>query len=233
MDSSNKQVLTGVKKRQQIQKANRVVFIWVAIAGVVLAVAVVLAQVMIKQFIFNVSIIDVQRKTNATLVKNAEAYDPLRTEVSKLVANQRLSDLRTNKGENGDNALQVVIDAMPTTDDRLAVAASLQQAVLNRSGVRIEQLSIVDGSTVAVAEDGSVAEAEAEGIKEVAFTFKAIGSYDQIKKMFEDMQLSIRPISVTEVKLSGASGGMTAEVQAKTFYAVPPTTALKEETKTP
>ncbi len=229
----NKQVITGVKKRQQIHKANKAVFVWVTIAGVVLAVAVVLAQVMVKQLMFNISIIDIQRNTNATLVKNAEEYDPLRTEVSKLIANQRLSDLRINKGEDGDNALQVVIDAMPTVDDRLSLAASLQQAVLSRSGVRIEQLSITDGATVAVTAEGAEVETVPEGLKEVAFTFKAVGTYDQIKKMFEDMQLSIRPISVIDLKLSGESSTMTAEVQAKSFYAIPPTTDLKKETKKP
>lgn len=232
MMDSNKPVLTGVKKRQQIHNANKAVFIWVAISGVVLAVAIVLAQVMIKQFMFNMSIIEIQRNTNATLIKNAEAYNPLRTEVSKLVANQRLSDLRTNKGENGDNSLQVVIDAMPTVDDGLGLAASLQQSILSKSGVRIEQLSINSGAATPVSDTG-VEGATTEGIVDVSFNFKAVGSYDQLKKMFEDMQLSIRPISVTEFKLSGDSATMTAEVQAKSFYAIPPTTDLKKETKSP
>ncbi len=233
MMDSNKTAITGVKKRQQISKANKAVFIWVTIAGVVLAVAVVLAQVMIKQFMFNVSIIDIQRNTNATLIKNAETYDPLRTEVSKLIANERLSALRTDKDEDGDNALQVVIDSMPTVDDRLSLAASLQQAVLSQSGVRIEQLGITDGATVLTTEPTETAGTETEGLKEVFFTFKAVGTYDQIKKMLDDMQLSIRPISVTELRLSGESSTMTAEIQAKSYYATPPTTDLKKETKKP
>lgn len=225
---SNKPTLTGVKKRQQIHQANKVVFIWVAIAGVVLAVAVVLAQVMVKQFIYNTKVISAQQTTNTTLVNNEKQYEPLRVEVSKLIANQRLNDLRVNKVDGGDNALQVVIDAMPTTGDPLATAASISQSVLSQSGVRIEQLSFVDGSTAAV--DPSVTQtAQTAGIVEMPFSVKVSGTYDQIKKMLDDMQLSIRPFSVTSIKLSGVSSNMTAEVNASTYYAVPPTTDLTKK----
>lgn len=220
---SNKQVLTGVKKRQQIHKANKAVFIWVAIAGVVVAVALVLAQFLVAQFLFNGKIINAQRQTNETLVKNVEQYSPLRTEVSKLIANQRLTSLRVSQD---DNALQVVIDAMPTTGDTLGLAASLQQVIFNRSGIKMEQLSFGEGVSDPLAASKS---SEKEGLNEILFTAKFVGTYDQLKKLFEDMQLSIRPISITSLKMSGESGNMTAEIQAKTYYAKPPTTDLKKE----
>lgn len=229
---SDKPAITGVKKRQQIKQANKAVFIWVAIAGIVIAIAVVLSQFMVKQLLFNIKVINTQTKTNAVLIENAKVYTPLRTEVSKLISNKELTDLRLNKDENGDNALQVVIDAMPTQDERLALAASLQQRIFSRSGVRVEQLGFLDGaasSGAVVAETTPVA----EGIVEVAFAFKVSGSYDQMKRMFEDMQLSIRPISVTNLKLSGENSNMTAEIQAKTYYSVPPTTDMKKETVKP
>lgn len=227
---NNKQAVTGVKKRLQIRQANKLVFIWVAAAGVFVAIAIVLSQMMVKQLMFNLEVIGLQTSTNNTLIQNAEAYAPLRTEVSKLIANKELNDLRVDKSENGDNSLQVVIDAMPTVDDRLSLAASLQQTILNKSGVRIEQLSFPE--EVALVDPTVVEVAPAkEGIGEIPFTFKILGSYEQIKKTLEDIQLSIRPISITNIQLGGASSDMTAEVTAKTFYAVPPTTALKKETK--
>lgn len=227
---SNKPALTGVKKRQQIQQANKAVFMWVAIAGVIVTIAVVLSQFMIKQLLFNLEIINRQTKTNSTLVQNAAAYTPLRTEVSKLISNKELTELRVNKGDNGDNALQVVIDAMPTADDRLGLAASIQQSVLSKSGIRVELLSFPE-SALPTTETPTTT--STTGVSEVTFTFKANGTYDQLKKMLEDIHLSIRPISVTGLKLSGESSNMTAEVQAKTYYATPPTTDLKKETLKP
>jgi|JI6StandDraft_1071083.scaffolds.fasta_scaffold21640_4 Tfp pilus assembly protein PilO len=228
---SNKPAITGVKKRQQIQQANKAVFIWVALAGVVIAIAIVLSQFMVKQLLFNIKVINTETKTNAVLIENAEVYAPLRTEVSKLISNKELTELRLDKNENGDNALQVVIDAMPTEDDRLSLAASLQQRIFSRSGVRIEQLSVSSGDSLAG--DPAVAVSQTEGVVEVPFTFEVSGTYEQIKKLFNDMQLSIRPISVTAVKLSGENSNMTAEIQAKTYYSEPATTDMKKETLKP
>lgn len=230
---SNKPTITGVKKRQQIQQANKAVFIWVAFAGIVVTIAVVLSQFMIKQLLFNLEVIGQQTKTNSTLIQNAEAYTPLRTEVSKLISNKELTELRVNKGSNGDNALQVIIDAMPTSDDRLGLAASVQQSILNKSGVRIEQLNFPESAVLAPVSATTSATAPVYGVSEVSFTFKANGSYEQLKKMLDDIHLSIRPISVVAIKLSGESSNMTAEIQAKTYYAIPPTTDLKKETKKP
>lgn len=229
---SNKPTITGVKKRQQIQQANRTVFIWVAIAGIIVAVALVLGQMMIKQLWFNLGVIEAQTLANTTLVKNAEAYTPLRTEVSKLIANKELNELRIDKSENGDNSLQVIIDAMPTVDDRLPLAASLQQVILSKSGVRLEQLSFTETAALAEAPvAGQEAVTQEDGPGEIYFTFRISGTYEQIKKTLDDIQLSIRPISVISIKLSGASSAMSADVQAKTYFATPPTTALKKETR--
>lgn len=229
---SNKPAITGVKKRQQIHKANRTVFLWVAIAGVIVAIAVVLSQFMIKQLIFNWKIIDHETKANATLVENAKAYTDLRAEITKLLANKELNELRVNKAENGDNALQVVIDAMPTVDDRIALAAALQQSIISKSGVKLDSLGFTDGGSQTDATGAPVSTAP-EGVSEIPFNFKVSGTYDQVKKLFADMQLSIRPVSVTGIKLSGTSNALVAEIDAKMYYGTPVTTDLKQKKETP
>ncbi|MEO5690628.1 MAG: hypothetical protein ABIQ64_00395 [Candidatus Saccharimonadales bacterium] len=227
METNKPAAITGLKKRQQISKANRLVFLWVAAAGVAVTIAIVLSQFMLKQFFFNNTVISTMTKTNDTLKKNAQAYEPLKTEIIKLIAAKELTDLRTSPN---DSALQVVIDAMPTVDDRLALAASLQQVILSKSGVKIEQLSFADQS--AVTSDPTLAPALAPTngtINDIPFIFKVTGSYDQIKVLFDNMNQSIRPINVTGLKLSGASNAMTADVQAITYYATPATTDLKQK----
>lgn len=227
---SNKPAITGLKKRQQIQKANKIVFIWVAIAGIVVSIALVLGQFMFKQLMYNNKVIEHQSSTNKTLQANIATYDGLVAEVNKLLANPRLNDLRVNKTPGGDNALQVVIDAMPTTNDQIALAASLQQAILNRSGVTVGALSFPEGASVVSADGDVPLEGAAEGaVVEVPFAFKVTGSYQQIEAMFRDIHLSIRPISITNIKMNGTNSAMTVDVQAKAYYAVPRTTDLIKE----
>lgn len=225
--------VTGMKKREQIIHTNKMVFLWVAAAAVAVTIAIVLSQFLVRQFMFNGKIISALNTSNATLEQNIDKYDDLKREVVKLLANQRLNDLRINKDAGGDNALQVVIDAMPTSDDRLALAAALQQSILSRSGVQIDNLTFTDASAATDPAAGAVTTPATTAVRndavEVPFTFKAIGTYDQLKKMFADMQLSIRPISVTSVKLSGEGSAMNAEIQASTYYAVPKTTDLKKQ----
>ena len=48
------------------------------------------------------------------------------------------------KADPSDTALQVVIDAMPTEDDRVALLASLQQIIFAKSGVHVEAISFND-----------------------------------------------------------------------------------------
>lgn len=218
--------VNGMKKREQIQHTNKLVFLWVAAAAVAVTIALILSQFLFRQFMFNSKVIGELSNTNQTLKDNNAAYTTLKSEVVKLLANQQLNNLRVNKDAGGDNALQVIIDAMPTTDDRLALAASLQQSVLSKSGVTIDQLTFTDGDASMSAPVAATASGTAGSVTEIPFSFKASGTYDQLKKMFSDIQLSIRPISLSSVKLSGKSDAMSAEVQATTFYATPATTDL-------
>lgn len=218
--------LTGVKKRQQIQQANRIVFIWVAIAAAIVSVALVMTQFMFRQFLFNNKVYAAQIKTNNTLLQNAKAYDPLKTEVTKLVSNQDLTRLRVDPA---DNALQVIIDAMPTVDDRIGLAASLQQVVLARSGVTIDGIGFVDQQLGAA----TTSTTATNGVNQIQFSFTATGSYDAIKSLLDAMHHSIRPVDVNSIKLTGTASTMTAEVQATTYYATPKTVNLSKETIKP
>lgn len=225
METNKPAAITGLKKRQQISKANRLVFLWVAAAGVAVTIAIVLSQFMIKQFLFNNKVISTMTTTNDTLKKNAQAYEPLKTEIIKLIAAKELTDLRVSPD---DSALQVVIDAMPTVDDRMALAASLQQVILNKSGVKIEQLSF-DSQAAITTDPAAPVVTAGTTINEIPFMFKVTGTYEQMKTLFENMNQSIRPINVKVIKLSGASSAMTADVQATTYYATPANTDLKQK----
>lgn len=218
--------LTGVKKRQQIGKANKTVFVWATLASVIVAVAAVISQFMIAQFMFNVKVLAAQNETNDTLRHNIEVYQPLKAEVAKLISNKDLTRLRATES---DNALQVIVDAMPTESDQIALAASLQQAIFTRSDVKVDSLSFTNTETTT---DGTAAPA-ASGVVEVPFSFTVSGSYDSLKKLLEDMQLSVRPISIKSFTISGSGDKLKIEALASAFYAQPSTVSLTKKKVSP
>lgn len=226
---TSRPALTGVKKRQQIQQANKTVFIWVSIAAVVVTIAIVLAQFMVKQFIFNNQILGYESTAADNLKASIDAYEPLKKSVANLTANQDLTVLRVSPS---DNAVQVVIDAMPTVDDRIALAASLQQVILARSGAKIDNFSFTQPSSGVTTPQASAA-SQTTTYQEITFSVQANGPYDTIKKLLDDMHHSLRPIRVTSLKLSGASNSMQAQIQATTYYALPRTADIKTKTITP
>lgn len=223
---TKQQAITGLKKRQQIQSANKSVFLWVTIASVLVTIALVLSQFLFKEFMFKNRIIGKMMNTNATLDQNIKNYEPLKQEVAKLMLNQELSALKVDPN---DNTLQPIIDAMPTVDDRVALATSLQQAILGKSGVTIDTLSTNNNTLL----PGTATTTTKHSATEVPFVVRVSGNYEQLKKCFEDLHRSIRPISIQKITLGGNGNKLMADIEAVTYYASPKSTALTEEAVKP
>lgn len=219
--------VTGIRKRQQIKKANNTMFLWVVAAAAALTVCLVTSVFLVKQLMFNQRIIDAKDTTKKTLVKNKETFGSIKTEVNKLTANSQLNSLKV---EQTDTTLQVIIDALPTADDRAALATSLQQVVLAPSGASIESLSVTDGA-VAV-EDETAADTTGAPVA-VNFTIVLNGNYEQIGRAIADMERSIRPITVEQVQIEGTGTVLRASIYAKTYYLSAKSVELKTETIKP
>lgn len=208
--------ITGIKKRQQIKKANNTMLLWVIIASVVVTVCLVIAQYLVQQLIFNQKVISAKADTNAILTSNIKTFETIKLEVNKLVSNQQLSNLRVAES---DTALQVIVDALPTSDDRAALATSLQSTILSRSGVSIESLSVTgEGGVAPVEDDGSVPAADDEQPIEIPFSVTLVGNYAQITQAVADMEHSIRPILIDRLQVEGSGDRLRATIAAKTYY---------------
>lgn len=218
--------ITGLKKRQQIKKANNAMLLWVIAASAAVTVCAVLAYFLIGQMIFNQRIISAKTKTNSTLKQNKETFETIKSEVTKLLSNQNLNTLKVSPD---DTALQVVVDALPTNDDRAALGTSLQDIVLSRSGVMIESMSVVEGNVASSVEDV----VDTSVPQEIPFSLVLIGSYGQITQAIADMERSIRPIKIDTMKLEGSGTRLRASITARTFYLPAKSVELKTETIEP
>lgn len=221
---------TALRKRQQIEKANRSMFAWVAGASVIVAFAVVAGQFMVQQGIFNEKVLNEKRATDRTLSQNLDAVDTLKGEVNTLLANNNLAAARA---QSDDSNLQVVLDALPSTQDSLNLGTSLQSVLLGGNVQRIDSL-IVDAA--AAAQDEFVQDASevgATGPAEIPFQFTINGNYDQVKNALLALERSIRPIQVRAINIEGNDNNLTATVDAVTYYQAGKTIELQEKTVTP
>ena len=135
---------------------------------------------------------------------------------------------------------QVVIDALPTEADAVDFGASLQNEILSRSGVVIDSLSVdgpstSTGSTSGSSTSTSTTNTTASAIafptaQPISFNISVVGSYDNIQETLENIQRTIRPITIDSIRLEGTDDSLTADVRATTYYSpsVNYTTGTKE-----
>jgi len=226
MDKNNKESLTGLKKRQQISKANRIVFAWIVAASLVIGVCGVFVQFLTRQLMFNNVIYGTLTETRTTLDKNIKAYDGLKSSVDKLIASSNLSLLK--KGENS-TALQVIIDALPTEENRSALATSMQSEVLGPAGVTINSFSVGEEDASATS-NATIQNTDALSFQ---FSFSITGTYQQIQQAIKNIERSIRPITIQSVDVQGTSDKLSANITATTYYQPAKNIQLKEVEKKP
>lgn len=212
------QRLTGVKKRQQIEVAGRTMFVWIAIAAVSISLCVATGQFLFGKWAHNNKVISAKDTASKTLDSNLKNIDGLILNVDALVANQALASVKTNPNDSNTKS---VLDALPTTFDPAALGTSLQQVILNRSGVTIENIVVPQDS-------GEVPNAESVP-QEMVFNFVITGQYSQVQQAIVDVERTIRPIKITSINLTGSDTDLRASVEATTYYQPSKTVKVGEE----
>ena len=210
--------LTGVRKRQQIANANKQMLIWVALAAVVISVCAVLALNFVQRIIYQAKVNGKIGDTAKVLSSNVAVIDNLMAEVNKLNTNKNLNlpNLRTADS----TAFQVVLDALPTEDDRTALGASLQLKVLAPSGVSIDQLAVTGtGGGAPVATDQTTASTGNKPTAQpITFNIVISGDYNVIQQTIRDIERTIRPFVINSINLQGTDTRLQATIAATTFY---------------
>jgi hypothetical protein len=214
--------LTGLKKRQQIEVAGHMMFIWVAIAAVAVSFCVATGQFLFTKWDYNNKILDKKYTTSQTLANNIVNAQKLKEEVDKLTASQELASIKTNPEDSNTKS---VLDALPTAFDPTALATSLQQVVLSRSGVSIESISVPPDVDVSAGQ----ATAGTKGVQEIKFGFVVTGTYDKIKQLMIDLDRTVRPMKLTNLALTGSDANLRASFDFVTYYQPAQTIKVSEE----
>ena len=207
----------ALRKRTQIAKANRTMFTWVASASVVVGFALVVSVFLTQRIIFNEKVLSEKTKTVATLKTNNNVIAELEAQVRILDNNQALT---ASKAKPSDQAIQVILDALPSDANSLALGASLQKRLLTDiPGLTIESLQVdpvvgVESLNLSSNTSSSIATGESE----ISFRFAVSGDETSLKQALERLERSIRTIDVTSLTIESQGAKRVLTVEARAFY---------------
>lgn len=233
---SEENALTGIKKRQQITNTRKQVFTWVALAAALVVICLVVGWNLMQRINYQNKVNRDVGKTAQTMHDNVEAADKLIKNVNALKANAALS--LPNLKADDSTVFQVVIDALPTEDDSVALSSSLQNKILSKSGVTIEQINVDttesdsssdSSSSSSGSSSSSSSSSSRSGVskaddvqfpvaKPITFRVSLVGSFDSVKSALQDIESTIRPITITKLTIDGSDDKLNATIEAQTYY---------------
>lgn len=225
--------LTGVRKRQQIEMTNKRIFIWVAVASVVVSFSLVAMQFLVKELLFNQKIINAKNATNNTLVANLETAKQLKENVNKLLADENLGSVEGVDQNAETSNLSLILDALPVEGDATSFANSLQAAVLPRSGVAIDKLDTSSLLTTDAEGGAGVTSTSSAEPQAMPFTVTFGGSFQQVSQAMGDMAKVIRPISVGRLELTANDSSLTVAVNGTTYFVPAKSVSITQKALSP
>ncbi len=209
---------TIVTKQLKIKKSSSAVFATIAVASIIVSFSLVFLNILNGQRSFNSQVHDEKEAVVSTLNANVENINSLSTSFNQLESSADLISSQNKKNS------AVILDALPSKYDFPAIATAIQN-LAQVSGVTLDDFN------------GSDEELEAVGSSvnptpiEVDFSVGVTGSYDKVNTFMENVERSIRPINVRNVRLDTAgSNEVRGQFEMTTFYQ--PTIDLSITTRT-
>jgi len=208
----------AIRKRTQIMKANRTMFIWVAGVSVVFGVALVGIIFLTQMLLFNERVLQQKNITISTLATNNSNVSALESQIRVLDTNEALI---SSKAKPDDQAIQVILDALPSDANSLALGASLQTKLL--SGIPNLSLNSIQVDPVVGVESlssGSVISAlpASASANNITFRFSVTGSDASLRQVLQNLESSIRTIDIISLKIESQGSARVLSVEGQAFY---------------
>jgi len=220
----------ALRKRTQIAKANRTMFLWIAGASALVGFAAVASIFLAQKLFFNEKILAEKQNTITILEHNNSVVEDLESEVRVLDTNEALASA---KAQDSDQAIQVILDALPSEANSPALGASLQTKLL--AGIEIESLQVdpVVGveSLGGDAVEGTVIEGDVSAA--ITFRFTVNGNQEAFRSILSNLERSIRTIAISSVRITSGESADTMTVEARAFYEPSKTIELQDKVVVP
>lgn len=218
----------AIRKRTQIAKANRAMFAWIAIGSAVVGSALVVTFFLAQKLMYNEKVLSEKQQTITTLKHNNSIIDELQTEIRVLDTNEALASVKSNPD---DQALQVILDALPAEANSLALGGSLEYRLLRGiEGITRQSLQVTPVQGVESLSDGASA---TSGNNEITFQFVVSGNQEALKQVLTNLERSIRTIDVLSVRVESQGTTQSMTVRARAFYEPAKTVQLTDKVVKP
>jgi hypothetical protein len=231
----------ALRKRQQISKANRTMFLWVAASSALVGIGIVVAVLLTQRALFNEKILGVKATTLTTLEKNIKNVDTLKQQIRVMNTNQALTDAMV-PGET--QPIRVVLDALPSDANSSAFGSSLQEYFLKDPSLQIEAFNVdvvpgvesQDPSTATTQVAAPVAGTNAPASNTINFSFSVstdAANISALKTLLQKLERSIRTINVLAVSVEMQSNRIVLKVSGEAYYEPAMTVQLKDQVVKP
>lgn len=198
-------VQPGMKKRQVIANSNKTMFLWITAMSALIGICLVLSSFLVQQIAFKTRVTNKLDSTVSVLKDNNKSAKTLIENVRVLETNAALNSV---KARPEDKALQAVLDALPADKNALALASSLQQNLLQQSGLTIEALSPLVTSSSDTSSDTTI-----------PFTMTlSAGNANTLKDTLARLEHSIRIIDIDTLTLERSEQKYTMTIAAHAYY---------------
>jgi len=183
--------VSGLTKRQLIKKSGTTIVLAMAAAATIVAFSLVTLNYLWDLNQHNRRVIGEKSQASKILEQNVENIDPLQKSF--------------NVFEAGDVKATTVLDALPSKYDFPALATTIESLV-ETSGLTLEAFGGDDE------EDGALQSATQPTPVEIEFNFEVAGSYEDVQKLIDNIERTIRPIKITELEMKGSDKERLAQV---------------------
>ena len=217
VDTKNNNV--AIRKRTMIARTNKMMFLWIAAASVIVGAALVVGYFMAERTIYHEKVLAEKQKTVDILKKNAATIPEIEKQVRVLDTNTNLMSARANEN---DQAVRVILDALPSDSNTLALGASLQKKLIETiPGLSLDSIQIDSNETGNIGEVIEVTPVEgapAAAASAITFTVKVSGTQSEIRLLLEAFERSIRQIDIINLRIESSESGQSMTIQAQAYY---------------
>lgn len=219
----------AIRKRQQITRANQMMFLTVAGVSVVVGFSVVLIIFLVQNIWFGERVISEKLNTVSTLEKNLKVAPELKNNIRVLNTNENLQSTRLS---DSDPALQSVLDALPADANSAAMAASLQTKLLSGvPGVAIESLKVEPVSGIETIDESSSSSQSDPASNSIGFSFSvsSTSSPDGLRQILTQLEKSIRPFKINVLTVESQGSRIVMNAEGVGFYSPAQRVELKDK----
>jgi len=203
-------------KHLAINKANTQMVAIVAVAAFITVFSLIATKTVLGQNAYQSKVIKAKETAHKQLQANITAANSLVSSYHDFIApaTNIIGGYTTGTGDkDGDNG-KIVLDALPSSYDFPALASSLEKILTGQS----LKVSSITGTDDQVNQEGNVSSPSPQPVP-IPFSFSVSdANYDAIKQLVNTLQLSVRPIQIDTLTITGGGNSMSATVAAHTYY---------------